>query len=312
MNLKWAEDFLCLARVRSFSRAAAERHVTQSTLSRRICSLENWLGAPLIDRSLYPVALTEAGENFLPVAAEAIRQMYEVRSVIAQPRPKTANTVTFATQHSLSLNFFAEWIGGIEKREGALDVRLTADNYYGAAQSLREGSCDFLLCFTHSRIAAIPQLLFDSKTLGREYLLPVSAPATGKKGGALFRLPGGKAKPVPWLSYGPETFFGKVVRFILDRHPCELDLRCENAFAESLHSMALCGRGVAWLPECLIRDDVAAGRLVRVGGTKWRERLEIRLLRMHEASSPACEAVWRRAEWMSDNFQRARPVAKNA
>ncbi len=298
MHLKWSEDFLCLARLRSFSRAAAERHVTQSALSRRIRSLEHWLGAPLIDRSLYPVTLTEAGEHFLPAAAEAVRRMYEIRSVVAQPRPKGDNTVTFAAQHSLSLDFFARWIGGIEKRAGALDVRLTADNYYAAVQSLREGSSDFLLCFTHPRIASFPQDLFDSKTLGREWLLPVSATVAGKKT-PLFRLPGSRRRPTPWLSYGPNTFLGTAVRFVLERRPCALDLRCENAFGESLRSMALCGRGVAWLPECLMRDDIARGRLVPAGGAQWREQLEIRLLRMQDSSSPVCDIVWRHAEWMS-------------
>ncbi|WP_237656245.1 LysR family transcriptional regulator [Kosakonia sp. MH5] len=36
MELKWFEDFLSVARSLSFTRAADERHITQSALSRRI------------------------------------------------------------------------------------------------------------------------------------------------------------------------------------------------------------------------------------------------------------------------------------
>ena len=37
---KWLEDFIALARERSFSRAAEQRHVTQPQFSRRIRALE--------------------------------------------------------------------------------------------------------------------------------------------------------------------------------------------------------------------------------------------------------------------------------
>ena len=62
MELKWLEDFLSLARTGSFSRSAEERHVTQPAFSRRIKSLEIWVGVPLVDRSSYPTHLTPAGQ----------------------------------------------------------------------------------------------------------------------------------------------------------------------------------------------------------------------------------------------------------
>ena len=51
MELKWLEDFLSLAETRSFSRSAEQRRVTQPAFSRRIRSLEIWLGTVLLDRS---------------------------------------------------------------------------------------------------------------------------------------------------------------------------------------------------------------------------------------------------------------------
>ncbi len=68
MELKWLEDFLCLAKSTSFSAAAEERNITQSAFSRRIKALEEWLGAPLIDRSSYRVNITDAGLRFWPFA----------------------------------------------------------------------------------------------------------------------------------------------------------------------------------------------------------------------------------------------------
>ncbi|WP_409429827.1 LysR family transcriptional regulator [Kosakonia sp.] len=54
MELKWFEDFLSVARNVSFTRAADERYITQSALSRRIRQLEEWLGVPLFCGSSEP------------------------------------------------------------------------------------------------------------------------------------------------------------------------------------------------------------------------------------------------------------------
>ncbi|MGI9298255.1 MAG: LysR family transcriptional regulator [Gammaproteobacteria bacterium] len=293
--MNWVEDFLCLARLRSFSRAAEARCITQSAFSRRICSLENWLGAPLIDRSLHPVTLTVAGEDFLPAAADIARQIYGARSMSAQSRPSTERTITFAAQHSLSLDFFGRWMEKMEKRAGPLDIRLLADNYYTAVQSLRGEACDFLLCFTHPRIATTLRDLFEFRVLGRGRLVPVSVPVSGTRR-PRFRLSGdGAANPTPYLSYGPHTFFDKVVRLILARRPCALDICFENAFSESLKSMALRGRGAAWLPESIVAADVAAGRLCLTGGAHWRERLDICLFRRRGNNTPLCDMLWKEA-----------------
>ena len=64
MEVSWLEDFLTLSVTRNFTRAAELRNVTQPAFSRRIRNLEYWVGAVLIDRSLFPISLTPAGEAF--------------------------------------------------------------------------------------------------------------------------------------------------------------------------------------------------------------------------------------------------------
>jgi DNA-binding transcriptional LysR family regulator len=75
LDLKWLGDFECLARTLNFTRAATERNITQSAFSRRIKALESWVGAPLINRAQYPVQLTDAGAQFLPVALAAVSHL---------------------------------------------------------------------------------------------------------------------------------------------------------------------------------------------------------------------------------------------
>jgi DNA-binding transcriptional LysR family regulator len=63
MELKWLEDFVSVAKLPNFSHAARARYATQPALSRRVKALEHWYGVALLDRSTYPVTLTEAGRD---------------------------------------------------------------------------------------------------------------------------------------------------------------------------------------------------------------------------------------------------------
>ena len=206
MDLKWIEDFLCLARLGSFSRAATERHVTQSAFSRRIMSLENWLGAPLLDRNAYPAALTDAGREFLPVAAELARQLYDAKHAAMRGRQKGERTVTLAAQHSLSLHFFDSWAPAIEARVGPLDFRLIADNYYGAVRALRNGGCDFLLCYTHPEASAIPRGVFDELLVGSDRLIRFPLPRGGAR---CFPCPAAQTPRSPIWPTAPRRFWEK-------------------------------------------------------------------------------------------------------
>lgn len=90
---------------------------------------------------------------------------------------------------------------------------------------------------------------------------------------------------------------GRVVRAMLGRR---LDaLQAQPAFtahlASVLRSMAMDGRGVAWLPQSLVEEDFGAKRLVPAAGGEWEVELEIRLYRQREAVGRAAEAVWKAA-----------------
>lgn len=86
MDTKWVEDFLCLADTRSFSRSASVRHSSQSAFSRRIQSLESWLGTTLVDRSSSPPSLTPAGHVFHGLAVGIVQQVHLARNTMKNDR----------------------------------------------------------------------------------------------------------------------------------------------------------------------------------------------------------------------------------
>ncbi len=205
MEIKWLEDFVSLAETHSFSRSAELRHVTQPAFSRRIQSLEAWVGTELIDRSSYPTTLTDAGKVFYEQALAMLAQVSETRALMRGQRSANAQVLEFAVPHTLSLTFFPEWLKGVERKVGTLPCRLRALNVHDAVLMLVEGGCDLVMVYHHPRQAIqLDPAHYDMLVLGTERLSPYSVPdSTGRP---VFRLPGSDKKPVPFLSYTPNAF----------------------------------------------------------------------------------------------------------
>lgn len=292
MELNWLEDFLCLARTNSFSRAAEERNITQSAFSRRIKALEHWLGAPLVDRSTYPTSLTPAGRQFLATAEQVLRQLQQTRDDLRSRGRRASGRVRFAALHSLALGFFPRWFGAIERRVPYLTTTLMADNMHNCVQALIEDDVDFLMCFVHPKIpVVIDPLRFPCITLGYDRLVPVSAPDGA--GAPRFPLPGRKKRPLPFLTYGPDAFLGRAVALVLrEQARCHLAPIYENSMAEGLKAMVMDSHGLAWLPQVSCADALEAGQVVRGGPARWDVPLEVRLYRAPEPVSGEVAAIW--------------------
>ena len=77
--------------------AATPTTVIPAAFSRRIKSLEAWLGFDLIDRSVYPTQLTPQGERFREHAGELLRQMLDSRLELGG-KPDLYECVTLGTE----------------------------------------------------------------------------------------------------------------------------------------------------------------------------------------------------------------------
>jgi DNA-binding transcriptional LysR family regulator len=89
LDLRDLEAFVAVARTRNFRRAAAEQHVSVSSLSQRLRDMEERLGIRLMNRTTRSVALTEAGELLLarvaPAMSDVTDALNEVRGLRDEP-----------------------------------------------------------------------------------------------------------------------------------------------------------------------------------------------------------------------------------
>jgi LysR family transcriptional regulator, hypochlorite-specific transcription factor HypT len=133
---------------------------------------------------------------------------------------------------------------------------------------------------------------FPSVVLGTDRLMPVSqADANGRP---RFRLGGSAKHPIPYLAYGPNTFLGQAVDFVLKNRVDKIALHCcyENPMADGLRSMVRVGLGVGWLPESLVTSDMERGELAIAGDAGWQTDLEIRVYRSAEHAKSLVDSIW--------------------
>ncbi|HRI93251.1 LysR substrate-binding domain-containing protein [Accumulibacter sp.] len=291
MELNWLEDFLTLSITRNFSRAAELRNVTQPAFSRRIRNLEYWVGAVLIDRSLFPISLTPAGDAFRKTAQETLDNLRNGREEAQGLMPKSGEIVSIAASHTIAVSFFADWHAGLQASTGAIKARVIADNVAGCIEALLTGHCDLMLAYSSAALPTLAQMnRYPSAPLASERLVPVSAPESN--GSARYALTG-KAT-LPYLCYPGSSYLGRLTASVIDREDlaARLDFRYECSMSDVLKSGVLAGAGIAWIPELAVRNELAAGSLVHAGDDRHTAQLGISLYRQAELSRPEVERIW--------------------
>jgi len=294
MEIEWLEDFLALSTTLNFSRAAEMRNVTQPTFSRRIQSLELWLGVPLVDRSTFPVTLTEEGKSFRRTAEETVQTIYRERDNCQGLTRHRRSFMAFATLHTIATDFYPGWIKEIEKEFGPLRARMLCAPIHDCVANLSANNCDFMLCYFHpSGPLLLDGAQYPSLKVAQERLIPVSVPDAS--GAPLYALDGPTDRAVPYLDYGPQTFIIKLVRMILanqSQGPV-LDTVYESAVVFALKAMALKGYGVTWMPETAVADEIAEGKLVCAGSSAWTTKMDLRIYRSARPLQREAERFWR-------------------
>ncbi|SLN66363.1 HTH-type transcriptional regulator YjiE [Roseovarius litorisediminis] len=291
MDIKWLQDFVCLGRTLNFSRAAEERNITQPAFSRRIKSLENWLGVPLIRRSTYPVQLSEAGILFLPVAQETVNNLSDTRQSIRGTEFGRTAFQRIAVLHTISVNFLTKRVKELENELPNLRVRVFSDYLATCCQLFSDGTCDFLLCYRHKNGAPFfDEDLVARKDIGVEKLIPVAEANAAAEGG--WDISSKDVKNIPYLSYDPASYLGTVVDQIIGTRQPPLVLRYMDAHAEALKRSAIDGSGVAWLSERVVADELASGKLVCVGGPEWQTDLTLSLFSSLDRLDKTGQLFW--------------------
>ena len=141
MDITLARTFVAIAEWGSFIEAAHRLHVTQSTVSARVRTLENELGRVLFERSKSGAKLTPAGEQFYRHALALIRvwQHAQLEVGIADQHE---DHLTIGAQMSLWDEFLLRLLADLRKFRDDLAMTATVGKASELIQRIGEGTVD--------------------------------------------------------------------------------------------------------------------------------------------------------------------------
>ncbi len=248
--------FEAAARHLSFTKAAAELHVTPAAVSHQIKALEEFFGAPLFRRLTRALLLTDAGQSAWPLLRDGFDLLAEASARLSTPADNTVLTVSAAP--SIAAKWLVTRLDRFRTAQPDIDVRLDATDRLtdfdrdGVDIAIRYGG------------GVYPGL--HSTRLFETIVFPVCSPAmvAGPRplaspgdlaGHTLLHIDSGSGDD-SWPDWRMWLTAASATGIDSDRGPRFNDV------AMAVQT-AIDGHGVALANDILVADDLAAGRLVR-------------------------------------------------
>lgn len=136
--------FAALASGGTLTAAARRLGVDHATVARRIASLEQELGARLVDRRGKRLTLTPAGEQVAAMAGQMAAQAVAIERAASGERSEVVGEVTISAPPAFAAAMLAEPIVRLRREHPELLIRVLAENRYS---SLGQREADIAIRF---------------------------------------------------------------------------------------------------------------------------------------------------------------------
>ena len=166
MNLRFVEAFHWAASLKSITRAAEKLHITQSTMSSRIASLEEELGVVLLDRREKQFRLTVAGQRFQLLAEKLLSLQRQIKQELGGGTAGPT-ALRIGSIESVVHSWLPGWLKEIRSQYPDFALELTVETSPVLMEQIRRGAQD--LVFTsivgsdtavRSRLMASMEMVF--------------------------------------------------------------------------------------------------------------------------------------------------------
>ncbi|OTG94749.1 LysR substrate-binding domain-containing protein [Acinetobacter sp. ANC 3832] len=257
LEIKWIEDLIAVERTRSISKAAEIRFVSQSAFTRRLQHIEKSLGFQIIERNFRDIQFTEAGQVLLSTAKDIEKQLNETIQLLHNMGKENNMSIRFAVAHSLASNFFSNFIKLFPSNIENFKLEIIATNVNEGINLLKEGACDFLICYADKNlISSINLKILSYLQIGETDIVPVTL--LNDQGQPKFDI----HQFFPLLTYSPKAYLRILVNELLDTQKLTYRILYETDNANNVKDLVLQGLGIAWLPKLTIKDELIKNQLV--------------------------------------------------
>ena len=270
-------DFIMLAECKSFSRAAELRNITQPAFSRRIQSLENAVGAALIDRKSKAFKLTAPGKRFLTHARNLVALADSAKREAQSFMTHLAEPLHLVMPSFISKTFFPNWYKTMQRAAPDVRMHVMLQKGKGAIDDLHKGLADFALLLHTDKME--PYYDFDglkTRVIGKDKLLAVR---------------GAHAKNNDLLMYEHGSYMTHCAEAVLGKRAASDKIVFESSSTGLMKEMALAGFGTVVLQHSLVEDELTQSTLKQVAEIPGLN-CDILLVRADKPLSKKAESLW--------------------
>jgi DNA-binding transcriptional LysR family regulator len=165
MDTELARTFLAVVSAGNFSSAAERLHVSQSTVSARINTLEDQLRCRLFVRNKAGTMLTGAGQRFQRHAATLVQAVVQAHHDVGLPEG-TAGTLAVGGRIGLWDEFLLDWLPLMQRARPDVSIRIETSLEPELMSGLIEGKLDIGVMYTpQSRPGLKVEHLFDDRLM---------------------------------------------------------------------------------------------------------------------------------------------------
>ena len=246
-----------VARCHSFSQAASLHGITQSAASQRIGHLEKKLGVTLIDRSVRPLRLTDAGRVYLAGVEDILDRYDRLERRVAMLREEPAGEVRVAAIYSAGIDLMRGVQKAFENRFPKARVSVHYEHPEGVYERVLDQGCELGIVSYPQRwrkVEVVP--------LRDETMVVVVAPEHELAG--YDRVPASELKRWSLAAFDVDLPVGRRVRQYLKEHGELPAIAASFDNIDTLKSAVRVTDQFAILPRRTVAREVAAGELVAV------------------------------------------------
>ncbi len=253
-NLKHIEAFLAVADLGSFRRAAERLNTTQPNISNRISQLEDRLGLRLMERDAGSVRLTPRGQALLAPARQVLGAADALLSAAGDPS-RFRGALRLGVSEMVAGTWLRRFMQGMKARYPGIDIDLTVDLSANLSKALFARDLDLTL-----QSGPFAQTVPRTVALGQSAYVWVGAPGLVVPGAPL---EAAQIARHPVLTHSR----GSIPQRQLQDHFQSIGQPVRLVSASNISTclqLAVDGLGIACLPEDLLAEPLAQGRLVRL------------------------------------------------
>ena len=143
MDIRHLTYFIEVAKYKSFTEASKSLHLSQSTLSKVVKSLEEELNVELIDRSAKKIELTDAGEIVLAEGEIIMESINDLSIHLYDLMNLKKGKIKIGIPPIIGFLFFPKIIKGFNNLYPDIKINIFEDHSNKVKQDVRDGILDF-------------------------------------------------------------------------------------------------------------------------------------------------------------------------